>query len=196
MRWRGDPCSDLALTRFCPLHPSSVSALERPSHQDAPQWLRAPAARGRVRHIPFLPQEGGDLWAQVRQESQDPSLLQDLVGDRVCMERDGLGYLNSISGRCGQVLARLRTRLLASQTPALAVCSLFAVPAATCHRSASPRCAERTPAAAPHPLAAIVAPKRKGKCPRRGHVADGGARTPHIGIVKVGEFRVIPQAMR
>ncbi|XP_077836426.1 echinoderm microtubule-associated protein-like 2 isoform X17 [Macaca mulatta] len=38
-----------------------------------------------------------------------------------------------------------------------------AVSAATCHQSAWPRCAARTPAAGPHPPAATVAPKRKGK---------------------------------
>lgn len=60
------------------LHPSSVSALERPSHQDAPQWLSTPAARGRLCHVPFLPQEGGDFRAQVRHETGIPASFKTL----------------------------------------------------------------------------------------------------------------------
>lgn len=78
----------------------------------------------------------------------------------------------------GKFLLASGTRLLASRALPLPTCSLFAVPAATCHQSASPQCAARTPAAAPHPLAAIVAPKRKGRCPKRGRDTMGGARTP------------------
>ena len=104
----------------------------------------------------------------------------------VCMETDELLCPNSSSERCREVLVHF-SRLLALQAPLLTVC-LFAVPAATCHQSASPRCAARIPAAAPHPLAAIVAPKRKGKCGRRSPAADSVGPRPRISIETTGNL--------
>lgn len=99
------------------------------------------------------------------------------------------------AGKGAEVLAHLPHSPAGLVGSALTVCSLFAVPAATCHQSASPRCAAKTLAVAPHPLAATVAPKRKGKCRRRGPVTDGGARTSDR-HQKYGEFRVRFQATR
>lgn len=79
---------------FCPLtpsSPSSVSALERPSHQDASQWRGASAARGRLCHLPILPQEGGDLRAQVRHGGRGPEPPPRPRGRRRLFIRRGTG---------------------------------------------------------------------------------------------------------
>lgn len=106
--------------------------------------------------------------------------FQNLVGDRqfIWKGMDSCARTPAVEG-VGRFSPASITRPLTSQAPALTVCSLFVVPAATCLRSAWPQCAARTPAVAPHPLAAIAAPKRKGKSPRQGHVTDSGARTPN-----------------
>lgn len=85
---------------------------------------------------------------------------------------------NSSSERCPEVLALRPLSPAGLPGSAPTVCSVvFTVPAATCHQNASPRCAAKTPAAAPRPLAATVAPKRKGECRGRGQVTDCGAKT-------------------
>lgn len=137
-------------------HRSSVSALERPSHQGTPQWLGTPAARGRLCHFSIFPQEGGELRAQVRHSNLNPQTLPPL-----CVRWRMFAWRRSRGG-CREAQPCTR-HSPAGLTRSDQHCSLSAVAAATCHQSASPRCVARTPAAAPHPPAAIAAPKRKGK---------------------------------
>lgn len=101
---------------------------------------------------------------------------------------------NSSHGKPQEGLARLGPWSANLKAPSLTTCSVFAAPAAICHQSASPPCAARTPAAAPHLPAVTAAPKRKGRCLGWGHVTEGAARTPDSHGRGDGEFGVMPQA--